>query len=287
MNLREQRWLVPWAQSLLALTAVACSGAPLGGARGTGGSGDEGGTGCTPSGSCVQGAGGIIPDAGNGSTCDQLAAKYAEVVRAAVGCIPGATDQCQALVGNVPSNCPDSECGNQSYVNDGASVEAVRQSWLAEGCGEPPNECITSGCTSPPPSVCVLVGTTGTSLTGTCKPASGTDAGESCDQLAADYQTALTAALACQPGAPNQCQAFAEPMLDPCNTDCGSNSISVNDDSGTSATWMRWVGQCASNFGCPLIVCPPVPPPPPGTCVPGGDAASAGTCVTGSAVTTN
>ena len=111
----------------------------------------------------------MIADAGNGVICEQLAQKYSVVLGAATACTPGAPGQCQVLAGNVPTNCPGSLCGQQSYVNDSysAELEEIRQSWLDEGCGGPPSTCITIAC-APAPSVCVP--TIPSAVTGTCVP---------------------------------------------------------------------------------------------------------------------
>ena len=56
-------------------------------------------------GSCVAGAaadGGIGPDGGNGVICAQLAEKYSATLSTAAACTPGAPNQCQAIVANVP-----------------------------------------------------------------------------------------------------------------------------------------------------------------------------------------
>src|SRR6185437_10306956 len=166
-------------------------------------------------------------------------------------------------------------------------VESERENWLNAGCGGPPQLCIEIAC-NPPPAACVpdsLGATTGTCVQFLAGADGGAapDAGESCDQLAADYSAAVAAALLCTPGAPNQCQAAADPMLTPCNDSCGTH-ISVNDASAVNAARMRWVAQCAGDYGCPLSICEL--PAPTGTCVPAGNDAGAGTCVTGGPVTT-
>jgi hypothetical protein len=278
------------ATAVLALGGLACSGAPLGGGtggRGAGGSTGFGGDGapCTYYDGCKGGlggsggSGGTIVDGGNSVICEQLAEKYAAVVSAAAACTPGAPNQCQALVGNVPTNCPDSLCGDQSYVNDGASVEAMRDSWLNEGCGGPPNLCIAIACDpAPTPSVCMPVPSAGTSTgksssVGICVPVSSTDGGapdagatdaapsdggETCDQLAADYAVAVTAAETCTPGAASQCLVRVSMVPSACPlTGCGPE-VYVTDASGVKTALARWVAQCAKQpIACSQIACQP------------------------------
>jgi hypothetical protein len=274
----------------LALTGLGCSGAPLGGGtggRGSGGSTGLGGDGapctefygCQPGTGGVGGAGGSPIDGGNSALCDQLAAKYSAALSAASACTPGAPNQCQALVGNVPANCPESLCGAASYVNDGASVEAVRDSWLNEGCGGPPNLCIAIAC-DPVPSVCVPVPSAGPSTgksigPGVCVPVSSTDGGirdagasdagqpdggETCDELAADYAAAVTAAESCTPGAPSQCQIPVSMVPSACPlTGCGPE-VYVTDATGVNTALARWVAACAHPpIACPQIACQPPP----------------------------
>jgi hypothetical protein len=159
---------------LIAFGGLGCAGASLGG--GTGGSGTGGSTGFGGDGPCniyygdgcktglggSPGTGGITVDGGNGTVCVQLAEKYSATLSAAAACTPGAPDQCQAIVANVPAGCPTTLCNEQSYVNDAASVEAVRQSWVGEGCG-PAIGCLLFRCDPPPAAVCVPVPSTGTS----------------------------------------------------------------------------------------------------------------------------
>jgi len=299
------------AAAVLALAGLACSGAPLGG--GTGGRGAGGSTGfggdssqCTYYDGCKSGlggnvgTGGTIVDGGNRVICEQLAEKYSATVSAAAACTPGAPNQCQALVGNVPANCPDALCGNQSYVNDGSSVESVRDNWLSEGCGDPPRLCVSAACDpAPVPSVCVPVPSAGTSTgksssVGVCVPMSSTDGGspdaggtdaappdggETCDQLAADYAVAVTAAETCMPGTPNQCQIAVSLVPSACPlTGCGPE-VYVTDASGVKTVLARWVARCARPpIACPQIACQP--PVQPVSCLAqsAGDAGTIGVC---------
>jgi hypothetical protein len=266
-----------------------CSGAPLGGA-GAGGRPGTGGAPCTTANGCLKGSGGgsgvsgILGSGGYGTggidgvVCDQIGYAYAQALPAALACTPGAPNQCQALVATYPTNCPGSACGAQEYVNDGTTLEALRQKWLGT-CSAVDQTCIDVGC-GVEPSVCLP--TSPGASTGTCVPL-GSDAGasyvpdggESCEQLAADYSTAVTAALACNPVAPNQCQTYVTTTPSGCDPNCGV-SVFVNDASNVNAALQRWISQCVGTVACPLIYCKP-PNPAQGTCVSDGTA-SGGVC---------
>ena len=274
--------------ALLGISGLACAGAPLGGGQGTGGSAPP----CTTYTGCGTGAGGT--GGADPVLCSQIDSAYASALVAAHSCAPGAPDQCQVLVGTVPTECPNSACGQQTYVNDKISqIEPVRGQWLRACDMSGIHSCPNTGPCDPPlaPAVCVPDGPGAT--TGTCLPY-GSDAGagiapdggESCDQLAADYTAAVTAALDCTVGAPNQCQALVNPMLSGCNSGCGATRV-VNDATAVSAAWMQWAAQCALDLGCPLTICQP--PPAAGTCVAvdGGGFATGGVCVTATPLPTN
>lgn len=283
----------------VALTAVACSGAPIGG-RGAGGTGGDSSP-CPDSIHCVTGSGGELgaggsgaADAGNGALCtSQLTDAYSAAVTAAHACTPGAPNQCKALAAIAPTACLD--CGNEEFVNDATEVEVLRAKWLAACEPTVHVECLETTCNPAlPPSVCIPTGGAGPT-TGTCTPASALDGGstdggrtdaaldggESCDQLSADYATAVTAARACTPGAPNQCQSTvsATPSACPPNG-CGPQAY-VNDASSVNAVQTRWLSQCGGGVACPKIVC--LPPAVAVACVPvdGGAGTTIGTCVAG------
>ena len=281
----------------VALAAVACSGAPLGG-RGTGGTGGGSGP-CPDSVPCVTSFGGDIgtggSDAGSGALCSQLTEAYGAAVTAALTCTPGAPNQCQALVGIAPSACPG-VCGGQEFVNDATAVETLREKWLAACEPDVHIECVEITCTLPqPPSICVPTGAAA-AVTGTCVPSvpadggstdasrtdgSAADGSESCDQLSADYTAAVTAARACTPGASNQCQSTvsATPSACPPNG-CGPEAY-VNDAAGVNAVHARWLSQCGGGVACPKIVCLPLAVAVACLPVDGGAGATTGTCVTG------
>ena len=294
MEKRQSGRSLRWVALALGLAGAACSSEQL-----AGGMHGSGGDGVGPCPSCpvgTTGAGGTKGTGGTGGTtmdagtglCDQIAAKYQTALAVASACTPGAADQCQYVVGNVPANCPTSACGDEIYVNETSLVESERENWLNAGCGGPPQLCIEIAC-NPPPAACVPDSPGAT--TGTCVQflagadgGAAPDAGESCDQLAADYSAAVAAALLCTPGAPNQCQASIDPMLTACDDSCGT-PISGNDPSGVNAARMKWVARCGGNAGCVLVVCDP-PRTATGACLPDGNDAGAGTCVTGEPVTT-
>ena len=228
---------------------------------------DDGGTGVGPGHD-----GGI--DGSRNTTCLDLDRAYGEAVQAALACTPGAPGQCQALVALSPTPCLI--CGNQAYVNDATQIEAALQSYVATcaandaGCG------MESSCTPPLPRATCLPTSPGAS-TGTCfsyqfdagafdagAPA-GPDGGETCQQLALDYAAAVNAAQTCTPGAPNQCQGYAQSTVPGSAEPCGCTLfVSVNDPSVVKDPWQRWGRQCAPP--CAGVICPP--PPPPGVCVP-------------------
>ncbi len=276
--------------AVVALAAAGCSGAPLGG--GTGGSKGAGGdappcttyTGCGTGAGAINGSGGAA--GGNGALCDQLDAAYASAVTAALACTPGAPNQCQAPVGTYPTACPGADCSGLEYVNDGTTVEAVREEWLAACEPGVHYGCPAIACGSPvPPTACVP--TSPGATTGLCVPygsdagaALVPDGGESCDQLVSDYQATVTAALACTPGAPNQCQSYvattAANTPDPSN--CAPMTV-VNDPTSVNAALQRWTAQCFTGGPILLIKCDP--PTQKASCVPNVDAGvltSTGSC---------
>jgi len=242
--------------------------AGCGGSLGTGGSRAAGG------GSGTGGAGGI-----DVARCNQAVAEYATALSAELACTPGAPNQCQVLVGLQPTLCGgQTACGDQEYANDSTLVETARGEWLGacgnnEFLGCPLFECQPAA----PPSTCVP--TSPGASTGTCVPNPSDvapDGGESCDQLAADYALALTAALACTPGAPNQCQATLSPGLTACNGDC-DRYLAANDATAATAIWQKWAAQCLGPRACPNTDC--YRPPLNAQCVP-VDGGASGLCST-------
>jgi hypothetical protein len=281
---------------------MACNGAPLGGARGTGGNTGSGGDGppCGLFYGCGSGTGGKVGTGGAvgtggslgagggvtssdaGEICGQIAAKYQMALTVARACTPGAPNQCQVLVGKGPTNCPGSVCSDETWVNEGSLVESEQENWLNAGCAGPPQPCIEISC-NPPAFACVGDGPG--SATGTCLPVTASDggspdAGESCVELGTDYLNAVSAARACTPGASNQCQALADPVLEPCNADCRPLQP-VNDATAASAALQRWAAQCADS--CPKNVC--TLPPTTGTCVVADGGGPGGICVVGTPAT--
>ncbi len=230
---------------------------------------------------CGSGAhlGGTGQNGPNGPLCDQLQAQYTAAVSASLACTPGAPNQCQALVGIAASACPSTACDGRELVNDDTQVEAARQSWLG-ACG--PSGflgCPVSQCAPPAPRTCVP--TSPGAPTGTCMTVAVPDppdaAYESCDQLTADYEGALNAALFCTPGAPNQCQQYAVTQFN-----CGlcPYFVAVNDSTAPRAVADRWSKQCCAAYS--MIICNGPGFPPPGVCNP-VDAGSptGGLCIPG------
>jgi len=265
---------------VLAIGGPGCAGAPLGGSTGTGGAAPP----CTTYTGCGTGAGGT--GGIDTALCADLESAYAAALTAAYACTPGAPGQCQALVDTIPMECPV-ECGpNATYVNDNTQLEAVRGQWLRACDPNGLHSCIEIACTPTlVPSVCVP--TTPGATTGTCVPY-GSDAGagiapdggESCDELVADYTAAVSAAKACTPGAPNQCEVLLNQLPSACNSGCTA-TVAANDATAVNAAWSKWASQCALDFGCPLSICDP-PPGPVGTCavLDGPGMVTGGICVT-------
>jgi hypothetical protein len=258
-----------WLTASAALVAFGCGGTPLVG--GTGGSPGTGGGYPAFDGG---GAGGI-----NGALCAQAVNAYAGALSAALACTPGAADQCQVLVGTTPTECgPGSACGSQAYANDGTQIEAARGAWLSACTSGAYLGCPLVECYPPaPPSTCVP--TSPGAATGLCVPnASGVapPGGESCDQLALDYAAAVTAALACTPGAPNQCQATISPLLTACNDPC-VRYLGAGDVTTVTTIWAKWAAQCIGQSACPNSGC--YAPPPDVSCVP-VDGGATGYCST-------
>jgi hypothetical protein len=294
----KKRWAI-WVA--VASATAGCGGTRLVGAvAGSPGSGGvpDTGAGGGVSDTCVNGGAGAVsrtcklllgsdvPDGGHQS-CNQLTADYEAALNAALYCTPGAPSQCQAYA-ITAAVCNDSApCPYVQAVNDSTGTLASYERWSAQ-CGGICTSASTR-CNGPPApqSVCVAVdggGSTG----GICvprtrqNPSSGTGGGfgldggadgalnvaESCDQLAAQYAVAVNAAMACTPGAPDQCQARINTMPDPCAL-CPPRQP-ANDATAVSALQLRWAAQCAVNVRCSGSGCGV--PPPPGHCVavPGG-----------------
>ena len=111
----------------------------------------------------------------------------------------------------------------------------------------------------------------------------GGQGGESCDKIASDYASAMTAAKMCTPGATNQCQKLVDGTIG-----CSGCRQYVNDATMLDQIQNQWDGQGCTQL-CSAIACVT----PPSTCAgtgpitggPGGGANAGGTC-TGSLVST-
>jgi hypothetical protein len=100
-----------------------------------------------------------------------------------------------------------------------------------------------------------------------------------CNQIEASYAAAVTAALACTPGAANQCQVLVATSPTSCpGLACGSQQY-VNDNSSIESVRGTWLNTCSGEprHSCPAVPCDP--PAPRSTCVPDGPGAATGTCV--------
>jgi hypothetical protein len=240
------------------------------------GGGTGGETGAGGSAGATGGSSGGAPDAGSPGpleSCDQLSAQYTMFLNSAFSCTPGAPYQCQREA-TTQAVC-NGLCPYFEMVNDSSYTDPAYERWSAQ-CG---GICSAFVCHGPSvaPGVCVAVGKDVRPTGGICVPgkwnvpgidggAGGTpDGGESCDQLAADYVVAATAALLCTPGAPNQCQALVDQIPDSC-WNCGW--MAANDSTAVYAAWQRWnAAGCAGNVTCP--------DPPPASC----NSVVRGTCV--------
>jgi hypothetical protein len=127
----------------------------------------------------------------------------------------------------------------------------------------------------------VVAGCSGAPLVGgTTGRDAGTDlGGASCDQLVARHAVALTQALACTPGAADQCQALAEVVPLACPSYACENYEYVNDRTQANALLASWYQSCVPSDPCPNGVLDCIGTAPRATCVPITPGASTGTCM--------
>lgn len=144
-----------------------------GGQVGTGGETATGGkTGAGGSATGGHGAGGGGTGGAGGKACDALETDYNTALTAAKKCTPGATNQCQQLVGSSLS-CP----GCKQYVNDTTALSAIQTAWDSQNCSSVPRACPAIACIVPTNSVCASSSTTtggpnaGADPSGTCTTA--------------------------------------------------------------------------------------------------------------------
>jgi hypothetical protein len=149
--------------------------------------------------------------------------------------------------------------------------------------------CSNTGSCTPPLAPAICLPTSPGASTGTCishefgagafdaGAAVGPDGGESCDQLAVDFAAAIDAAMACTPGAPNQCQAYFQGSLpNPIEAPCGYLPyVTLNDVTLVRAASERWWAQCG--WLCSGAI--PPPPPPLGNCAAVDGSATRGICI--------
>jgi hypothetical protein len=259
--------------ALVAALAAGCSAAPLVG----GNAGFDGGSASFDAGNAGFDSGSDL----GGASCDQLVAWHAVALTEALVCTPGAPNQCQALAEVVPLACPTNACENYEYVNDVTRAKAFLGSWYQSCVPSDPCSEVLACIGTAPRATCVP--TSPGASTGTCTPSPSDgvstvapDGGESCYQLSNDYTAAVRAALACTPGASNQCQAQVTPNLFPCG-DCQTMEA-ANDATAVNAIWQRWAAQCADTADCLQVGCHP-PPGQTGVCVPVDGGPLGGICV--------
>jgi hypothetical protein len=144
-----------------------------GGQIGTGGATATGGkTGTGGSATGGHGAGGNGTGGAGGKGCDALESDYGSALTAAKKCTPGATNQCQQLVGSSLS-CP----GCKQYVNDTTALSAIQTAWDSQNCSSVPHVCPAIACVVPTTSVCASTGPT------TGGPNAGADPSGTCSVL--------------------------------------------------------------------------------------------------------
>ncbi|HVZ89545.1 MAG TPA: hypothetical protein VHG72_21465 [Polyangia bacterium] len=120
-------------------------------------------------------------------------------------------------------------------------------------------------------------GTGGATATGGKNGSGGQGGGETCDQIAADYQAALAADRACTPSAQNQCQKSVADRLG-----CGGCTTFVTADTNLSQIQNDW-----NQHDCQVGVCAAVACLPPTSALCKTGDAGGGVCVDQSGVTTN
>jgi hypothetical protein len=142
----------------------------------------------------------------------------------------------------------------------------------AAGCSGPP---LVRG-TGSSPGTGGLPGAGGPAGTGGVAGTGGLDLAL-CTQVATAYADALTAALACTPGAPDQCQIVVGLTPSFCPP-CGNQEY-VNDATQVNAVLETWMASCAPPppAGCGLGPC--TPPTLHASCWPTSPGATTGTCV--------
>jgi hypothetical protein len=119
-------------------------------------------------------------------------------------------------------------------------------------------------------------GTSGGGGTGGMTGTGGVDGGL-CHTLSLEYADAVITAVACKPGAPNQCQVVVSPSPTPCpGSECTDYHV-VNDGTAVQSLLQQWLAACApSPVGCTDIGCREGIP---AVCVPTSPGATTGTCV--------
>ena len=98
------------------------------------------------------------------------------------------------------------------------------------------------------------------------------DGGRICEQLSSDYQAALSAASACTPGAPNQCQAAVPVSF------CAGCDLYVNDGTQAIAIRNQFFDQGCDKSGptsCSFVACLQAGP---FTCLANDGGSSGGVC---------
>jgi hypothetical protein len=120
-----------------------------------------GGGGGTDGGFAYPDSGGL--PAGETASCSVLETQYLNTVAGAQSCDPNGAGQCQQPVSAALSPCPT--C--MTYVNDGATVNAIKSVWEQLGCNEAgAAACPPLTCAQPTGATCVA-----SSAGGTCASA--------------------------------------------------------------------------------------------------------------------
>jgi hypothetical protein len=129
-----------------------CGGSLTGndGSGGTGGG--AAGHGAGGGGATGTGGGGAGGSTDGGPSCGDLMDLYTQAMKQAQSCDVGATGQCQQMASGSLSPC---FVNCMTYVNDATVLNAIKQTWEAEGCNNVKVLCPAIACIQPTNSMCV------------------------------------------------------------------------------------------------------------------------------------
>ena len=142
-------------QARVADAGGAAGPADAGGALGGSGGTDDAGLGTVDSGG--------LP-AGDVASCSVVETQYLDTVAGAQTCDPNGAGQCQQQVNAALSSCPT--C--MTYVNEVATVNAIKSVWEQLGCNQPgTGTCPPPSCAQPSSGTCVASNGVGTCASST------------------------------------------------------------------------------------------------------------------------